>query len=116
MSWSLYLDTSVIQLPKMNLMEQHIETIRQLCINHKVKSLYVFGSLLTGNFATSSDIDFIVEFDDMDLESYADNYYDLKFSLEEILKKRVDLLEIKAIRNPYFKQAIDRSKQPVYGC
>lgn len=100
----------------MNLIEQHNATIKQLCINHKVKSLYVFGSLLTDNFATSSDIDFIVEFDDMDLESYADNYYDLKFSLEEILKKRIDLLEIKAIRNPYFKQAIDQSKQLVYGC
>jgi predicted nucleotidyltransferase len=100
----------------MNLIEQHKTTIEQLCIKHKVKSLYVFGSLLTGTLTSTSDIDLLVEFDDMDPERYADNYYDLKFTLEELLQKRIDLLETKAIKNPYFKQAIDRRKQLIYGC
>jgi predicted nucleotidyltransferase len=100
----------------MNLIEQHSTTIQQLCIKHKVKSLYVFGSLLTDTLTSTSDIDLLVEFDDMDPERYADNYYDLKFSLEELLQKPIDLLEIKAIKNPYFKQAIDRRKQLIYGC
>jgi predicted nucleotidyltransferase len=100
----------------MNLIEQHKTTIEQLCIKHKVKSLYVFGSLLTDTLTSTSDIDLLVEFDDMDPERYADNYYDLKFSLEELLQKPIDLLEIKAIKNPYFKQAIDRRKQLIYGC
>jgi predicted nucleotidyltransferase len=98
----------------MNLIDQHIESVKRLCVKHNVKKLYVFGSLLTEKYTNSSDIDLIVEFDDLDPESYADNYYDFKFSLEEILNKPIDLLEIKAIRNPYFRQAIDHSKQVVY--
>jgi predicted nucleotidyltransferase len=100
----------------MNLIEQHKTTIEQLCIKHKVKNLYVFGSVVTDKLTSTSDIDLLVEFDDMDPERYADNYYDLKFSLEELLQKPIDLLEIKAIKNPYFKQAIDRRKQLIYGC
>ncbi len=99
----------------MNLIEQHKTTIQQLCIKHKVKNLYVFGSAVTDKLTSTSDIDLLVEFDDMDPERYADNYYDLKFALEELLQKRIDLLEIKAIKNPYFKQAIDQRKQLVYG-
>ncbi len=100
----------------MNLIEQHKTTIKQLCIKHKVKNLYVFGSVLTDKLTSTSDIDLLVEFYDVDPEHYADNYYDLKFALEELLQKRIDLLELKAIRNPYFKEAIDQNKQPVYGC
>jgi hypothetical protein len=47
--------------------------------------------------------------------SYADNYFDFKFSLEAILKRPVDLLEEKAIRNPYFKESIDTQKKLIYG-
>lgn len=98
----------------MNLIEQHIESIKQLCVKHRVKKLYVFGSLLTDKYTGSSDIDLMVEFDDIDQENYADNYYDFKFALEEILKKRVDLLEITAIKNPYLREMIDRTKQVAY--
>jgi predicted nucleotidyltransferase len=49
------------------------------------------------------------------LADYADNYFDLKFSLQEILKRPVDLLEEKAIKNPYFKQVLNESKELVYG-
>ncbi len=98
----------------MNSIEQHIESIKQLCVKHKVKSLFVFGSLFTDRYTGSSDIDLLVEFETISLEQYADNYYDFKFALEKILEKQVDLLEMKAITNPYFRQAVDRSKQVVY--
>ena len=44
-----------------------------------------------------------------------DNYFDLKFSLEEILKREIDLLEEKSIRNPYFLEAVNHQKQLIYG-
>ena len=92
----------------------HTKDISKLCEIHKVKSLYAFGSVLTDKFDANSDIDLIVEFSNVSLEDYADNYFDLKFSLEEILKRPIDLLEEKAIKNPYFKQAVNQKRQLVY--
>lgn len=95
--------------------ELYTTDIIKLCKNHKVKSLYAFGSVLTDRFNKDSDIDLIVDFSDVETEDYADNYFDLKFSLQDILKRPVDLLEEKAINNPYFRQAVNRQKQLVYG-
>lgn len=89
--------------------------IDELCVSHKVKHLYAFGSVLTSNFNLDSDIDLIVEFENVDVKDYADNYFDLKFALEEILKRPLDLLEEQAIKNPYFKQVVNQTKELVYG-
>lgn len=77
--------------------------------------LIVFGSILTENFKKPSDIDLIVDFSGVELYDYADNYFDLKKSLESIFNRRVDLLEDKALKNPYLRQSIDSSKQLIYG-
>lgn len=71
--------------------------------------------MLTDKFNNDSDVDFIVDFEPIELAQYADNYYDLKFSLENILQKPVDLLEEKAIKNPYFRQVVDKQRQLIYG-
>lgn len=99
----------------MNELSTYKTQINELCISHKVKSLYAFGSVLTPRFNAESDIDLIVDFKDIDVKDYADNYFDLKFSLQEILNRPVDLLEEKAIKNPYFKQVLKESKKLVYG-
>src|SRR3954469_8384583 len=99
----------------MTVIEEHIDDINQLCSIHKVKQLYAFGSVLTDKFNKDSDIDLIVDFEPIDIAQYADNYYDLKFSLEGVLQKQVDLLEYKAIKNPYFRQVIDKQRQLIYG-
>jgi hypothetical protein len=39
----------------------------------------------------------------------------LKFSLEDILKRPIDLLEEKAIKNPYFREDIDQKRKLIYG-
>lgn len=99
----------------MNIIDLNILKIRDLCSKHKVARLFVFGSVLSDRFKKSSDIDFIVDFQEIDIYDYADNYFDLKFSLENILKRNIDLLEDKAIKNPYLRQSIDSSKQLLYG-
>ena len=99
----------------MNLIESHATAILNLCKSHKVKSLYAFGSVLTDKFNPESDIDLIVDFHQLDVLDYGDNYYDLKFSLEKFFKRSVDLLEEKAIKNPYFRKAITQKKQLIYG-
>jgi len=99
----------------MNLVDQNIDILRELCRKHKVKKLFVIGSVLTKNFKNNSDIDFVVDFEDVDLYNYADNYFDLKDSLENLLHRDVDMLEDKAINNPYLRQSIDSTKQLIYG-
>ena len=99
----------------MNRLASYTPEIFQLCKTHKVKSLYAFGSVLKDNFNNESEIDLIVDFSNVELEDYADNYFDFKFSLQDILKRPVDLLEEKAIRNPYFRQSLNQQKQLVYG-
>lgn len=99
----------------MNLIEYHTKDILNLCKTHKVKSLYAFGSVLTDKFTNQSDVDLIVDFEKLDVLDYGDNYYDLKFSLENILKRKVDLLEEKAIKNPYSIKIINQSKKLIYG-
>jgi predicted nucleotidyltransferase len=96
-------------------LERYTNDIRKLCMSHHVKKLYVFGSVLTDQFNQQSDIDFIVDFQPIEIADYADNYFDFKFSLQDILKRPVDLLEEKAIQNPYFKQAVHPKRQLVYG-
>ena len=98
----------------MSIVEKNIDQIKYLCSQHKVAKLFVFGSILTENFKKSSDIDFLVEFTDVDLYDYADNYFSFKNALESLLKKQIDLLEVKAIKNPYLRQSIDSSKQLIY--
>ena len=99
----------------MNAVEQNISLIQYLCENHGVDKLYLFGSILGSSFNDKSDIDFLVRFKNFDLLKYADNYFDLKFSLENLLNRHVDLLEEQSLKNPFFLDAINESKKLIYG-
>lgn len=99
----------------MSIIESNINKIKDLCAKHSVSKLFVFGSALTNKFSKNSDIDFVVAFNEINLYDYADNYFDLKNSLEKIFERPVDLLEDKAIKNPFLRKSIDSSKQIVYG-
>jgi len=96
-------------------LQKYQAAIVKLCKTHKVKSLYAFGSVLSDNFNAESDIDLIVDFANMEVEDYADNYFDFKFSLQELFKRPIDLLEEKAIKNPYFRESVNQKRQLVYG-
>lgn len=99
----------------MSIIERNIEMILALCEKHRVRSLSVFGSVLTDRFNDESDVDFVVDFANMDIADYADNYLDMQMSLSQLLGREVDLLEDKAIRNPILRQNIDRTKLVIYG-
>lgn len=98
----------------MNILNQHIDQIKKLCELNGVTSLFAFGSVTADKFRPDSDIDLVVEIDDIDPISYSDKYFILIFQLEEILKRQIDLLEHKAIRNRFLKREIDRTKVQIY--
>jgi len=93
----------------------HISEIKKLCEQHKVDKLYAFGSVLTDKFCKDSDVDFVVDIKVDDPISYSDLYFDLKFGLEDLLDRPIDLLEERAIRNPYFRKRLEETKQLIYG-
>jgi hypothetical protein len=95
-------------------LKEHIEQIRQLCDTYQVRSLFAFGSVVSDKLKSESDIDLIVDIDSKDPLDYSDNYFALKFQLEDILKRPVDLLEDKAIKNPFLKKQIDNTKVIIY--
>ena len=99
----------------MSVIESNINKIREICKKYNVNKLFVFGSVLTNKFSKNSDIDFVVDFGKVDLYDYADNYFNLKKSLENLLQRPVDLLENNAIKNPFLRLSIDSSKQIIYG-
>lgn len=99
----------------MKILDPYMAEIEKLCKTYNVKSLYAFGSILTKKYNPESDIDLLVDFAEIKLEDYADNYFDFKFSLQDILKRPIDLLEEKAIKNPYLRQSVNQQRELIYG-
>ena len=89
--------------------------IAALCLRHKVGKMYLFGSALTNRFNNDSDIDLLVDFNKEEIGDYFDNFFELKYALEALFGRSVDLVEEKNVRNPYFKKSIDSTKALIYG-
>ena len=102
----------------MSFIELNISKIVELCQKYRVKTLAVFGSILTDRFNENSDVDFLVDFENFDPDSmefdYARNYWDLQDSLEQLFGRNVDLVEEKGLRNKYFIENVNRTKQILY--
>ena len=99
----------------MKIIQEHKDEIITLCEKHNVNELFAFGSVLTDAFNKNSDIDLLVKFENVDLYEYFDNYMEFKESLENLLKRTVDLVEIQTLKNPILKRSIDNTKTKVYG-
>ena len=85
----------------MNLITLNIDKIKVLCDEYHVKTLFVFGSVARDELKPTSDIDLVVDIDSKDPLTYSDDYFGLKFQLEQLLKRQIDLLELRAIKNQY---------------
>ena len=97
------------------LIQHHSATLAALCRRFNVRRLDVFGSAAKGAFsAERSDLDFLVTLEANSPVEYADNYFGLAEALEKLFGRRVDLITEPSIRNPYFRQAVEQSRQLVY--
>jgi uncharacterized protein len=98
----------------MRVIDKHIDRISYLCKSNGVRSLFAFGSVLKDSLRPDSDIDMIVALEDQDPLTYSDHYFNLKYGLEDLFKRNIDLLEEKAINNPYLKEEIENKKVLIY--
>src|SRR5271155_5719383 len=95
--------------------EQHREEIEELCRKYRVHKMEVFGSAANGDFdPATSDVDFIVTFQELEPLLYGDMYFGLLESLETLLNRKVDLLTGPSKRNPYFLKGIANSRTLIY--
>ena len=98
-----------------HVLEGHRPELVDLCRKYRVRRLDVFGSAARGDFNEhSSDVDLLVEFDDMPHADRADAYLGFLMAVEALLRRRVDLVELGAVRNPYLRRGIEESRELVY--
>jgi len=98
-----------------HILTDNIETIKNLCAEYKVETLFAFGSVCTDRFNNSSDVDLLISFKDIDPEEYTDNYFDLAEKFENLLNRPVDLITNKSLSNPYFINSINQTRVLLYG-
>lgn len=98
----------------MGFLARHLESIRQLCARYGVKELYAFGSVTSGRFSKESDVDFLVDLGEKDPLDYSIAYFGLADELEQLLHRKVDLVTVASLKNPYFIQSLEQSKQLLY--
>ena len=93
------------------LVQAHRDELEALCLRFAVRQLELFGSAAGEHFdSETSDLDFLVEFDPAEVGHRADRYFGLLEALEELFGRPVDVIELEAIRNPYFLRAIEPSR------
>ena len=96
------------------LIDDNLEQIGRLCRLYGVRKLELFGSILRPDFDPErSDVDLLVEFEPQVAGSFT-NFLDLKEALEGLLGRRVDLVELGAIRNRRLRHHIEHSKSAIY--
>lgn len=95
-------------------LDNFIDRIQGICARHKVRNLIAFGSVTSADFSDESDIDLLVDINSSDPIDYAENYFELKFKLQKLLNRPIDLLERKGLKNSYLIQSINKNKTVIY--
>lgn len=98
-----------------HLIEEHSDDVHRICRLHRVRRLELFGSAVINKQESEiGDLDFLVEFGDLGEDEYADAYFGLLESLQDLFHKPVDVVMLSAVKNPYFLQSIKGSRTVLY--
>ncbi len=99
-----------------DLIEKTLKELEKLCVSYRVQRLDLIGSAVTAEKfdEEKSDIDFLVEFQPLKEGEYADTYFGLLESLESLFNRHVDLVMVRAVKNPYFLESINKSRKVLY--
>lgn len=91
-----------------------LKELVSLCVKYKVKQLFLFGSAVSDKFNQNSDLDFLVEFFEMDILDYGDNFFDFKDQLAILFNRKIDLVTLCSLENPYLIASINQNKEKIY--
>jgi len=87
--------------------------LAEFCRKWRIRELSIFGSALRDDFGPESDLDFLVSFEPEAPLDF-DNLLDMKEELEVRFGREVDLIEKEALRNPWRKYEILRTREVIY--
>lgn len=97
------------------LIRNNLPPLQEICKQRSVSELYAFGSAVSGEFNSQSDLDFAVVFDtSLSPLEKGDAFFGLKDDLEELFGVEVDLISYSALKNPIFRSELDRTKIALY--
>src|SRR5947199_6646145 len=98
-----------------DLVQQHRGQLEELCRRYRVRTLELFGSAVDGTFDPErSDLDFLVDFLPIERGQLAPDYFGLLHALEDLFRRKIDLVMPRAIRNPYFLRGVNQSRTVIY--
>lgn len=87
--------------------------LTKLCHDLSVKRLELVGSAAREDFhPDSSDIDVLIEFEG-DFALF-DRYFELKFGLESLFERKVDVIQSGAIKNPHLRASLEQDRIAIY--
>jgi predicted nucleotidyltransferase len=87
--------------------------LADFCRRWRIRELSVFGSVLRDDFNPNSDLDFLVSFE-LGVALDIDRLLDMKEELEARFGRPVDLVEKEAMRNPWRRHEILKTRQVIY--
>jgi hypothetical protein len=97
------------------IIQENQSQLVELCKKYHAQRLEVFGSVTRDDFnPATSDLDFLVEFDEVGVENYADCYFGLLEELVSLFSLPVELVVISSVKNPYFLQNIEKNRALLY--
>ena len=98
-----------------SVIDENKAKLEELCRKYDVARLDVFGSAATEEFdEQQSDIDFVVEFQSSVSTNRFDTFFNLLEDLKQLLNRSIDLVEPGGLRNPYFKEMVDKTRKTIY--
>jgi uncharacterized protein len=95
------------------IVEEIRQRVQDICRELSLQRLDLIGSAARADLHEQSDIDVLVRFGGD--ERLFDRYFELKERLEKLFGRPVDVIEERAIKNPYFRRSIDRDRINLYG-
>jgi len=96
------------------IIKNNLSSLNNLCRKYNVKTMHIFGSVCTDNFSDNSDIDILISFNELSIEEYTDNYFNLHNELEKLFDRKIDLLTERSIKNPYLLEGINKTRELIY--
>ena len=100
----------------LQLIEMRRRDIAELCRRFHINRLEVFGSAARGSDfdPAKSDVDLLVTYESSTSRPTLKEYFEFREQLEALFGRSVDLVMAGAVRNPYVRADIERSRELVY--
>jgi predicted nucleotidyltransferase/uncharacterized protein with HEPN domain len=98
-----------------DLLAGKLNELAALCREYGVLRLDVFGSAAKGTFdPETSDLDVLYTYANHGPDGHVHRFLEFAESLERLFVRKVDLVCDEAVRNPYFREELERTRRNVY--